>query len=57
MTIEVSLSYFCSWAGSRSIILTGVKTFKKDLLASVERRMGHFEQEEQFSMATALDPR
>merc|ERR1719430_2319032 len=35
----------------------GVKTFKKDLLASIERRMGHFEEMEQFSLASALDPR
>ena len=56
MMIEVSISYL-SWSGSISIILTGVKTFKKDLLASIERRMGHFEEEEQFAMATALDPR
>ena len=36
---------------------TGVKTFKKDLLASLERRMGDFETMEHFSLATALDPR
>ena len=47
--------YICKFLGTVQYL--GVKTFKKDLLASIERRMGHFEEVEQFSLATALDPR
>merc|ERR1711990_978127 len=35
----------------------GVKTFKKDLLASIERRLGEVERLDHFALATALDPR
>ena len=35
----------------------GVKTFKRELLAEIDRRMGRFEEEEQYSLACSLDPR
>ena len=35
----------------------GVKTFKRELLAEIEKRMGSFEEEEQYSLACSLDPR
>ena len=35
----------------------GVKTFKRELLAEMDRRMGRFEEEEQYSLACSLDPR
>ena len=35
----------------------GVKTFKRELLAEIDRRMGKFEEEEQYSLACSLDPR
>ena len=35
----------------------GVKGFKKKLLAGIDERMGHFEKEEQYAMASCLDPR
>ena len=38
-------------------VFLGVKTFKKDLLASIERRLGEVERLDHFALATALDPR
>ena len=35
----------------------GVKGFKKKLLAGIDERMGHFEEEEQNAVAYSLDPR
>ena len=35
----------------------GVKGFKKKLLAGIDERMGHFEEEEQYAVASCLDPR
>lgn len=35
----------------------GVKTLKRKLLASVETRMGHFEQEEYHALSCMVDPR
>ena len=35
----------------------GVKGLKKKLLAGIDERMGHFEEEEQYAVASSLDPR
>ena len=35
----------------------GVKGFKKKLIAVIDERMGHFEEEEQYAVASCLDPR
>jgi hypothetical protein len=36
---------------------SGVVTFKKKLLASVEKRMGDFECMEKYSLSCSVDPR
>ena len=36
---------------------SGVKTWKKKLLASVKRRMGDFEDQEIYALSTILDPK
>ena len=35
----------------------GVKGFEKKLLAGIDERMGHFDEEEQYAVARRLDPR
>ena len=35
----------------------GVKGFKKNFLAGIDERMGHFEEEEQYAVASSLGPR
>ena len=35
----------------------GVKGFKKKLLVEIDERMGYFEEEEQYAVASSLDPR
>ena len=34
----------------------GVKGLKKKLLAGIDERMGHFEEEEQYAVASSVDP-
>ena len=39
------------------ICFKGVKSLKRDLMSSLERRTGDFETKEKYALATALDPR